>query len=247
MKEVGPEYGFNLKEIYKHYQHRRQLRSHYGVLKKGKLISVEVEHQYGFHTHVLAFVRYTSKELALVAINFNEGPVFMSFNLKSLKFLFPNYENSNIVLEIKDVFNPNQNEDNFYIISELIASKIEVKVEGYRSLLWEMVLHMDGSKLEWANKCSNRRLVKKINESPARWIYSSNLTDCLQKLLEVKPDIGTFTNHLEHLFVTVLQPNNLNLNTVISKTHEFWINKSKVFKLFGYFKKIATEYRSKVP
>lgn len=59
---------------------------------------MEAEHQYGFHTHVIAFVRWTSKELALVAINFNEGPVTMTFNLKSLKYLFPNYENSNIVI-----------------------------------------------------------------------------------------------------------------------------------------------------
>ena len=36
-------------------------------------------------------MRWTSKELALIAINFNEGPVSMSFNLKSLKYLFPNY------------------------------------------------------------------------------------------------------------------------------------------------------------
>jgi hypothetical protein len=41
--------------------------------------------------------------MALIAINFNEGPIYMHFNLKSLKYLFPNSENSNIVVEIKDL------------------------------------------------------------------------------------------------------------------------------------------------
>lgn len=40
IKEVGPEYGYNLKEIFKHYKHRRELRSKYGVLKKGRLMPI---------------------------------------------------------------------------------------------------------------------------------------------------------------------------------------------------------------
>jgi hypothetical protein len=71
-----------------------------------------------------------------VAINFNEGPVQMSFNLKSLKYLFPNYENSNIVVEIRNVFEPGADKDNFYVLDEFIRSKIEVQLQGYRSLLW---------------------------------------------------------------------------------------------------------------
>jgi hypothetical protein len=32
-KEVGPEFGFNLEEIHKHYAHRRQLRSDFTLLR----------------------------------------------------------------------------------------------------------------------------------------------------------------------------------------------------------------------
>jgi hypothetical protein len=154
--------------------------------------------------------------------------------------LFPNYENSNIVVEVKNVFEPEADVDNFYVISEFIASKIEVQLSGYKSLLWEILIHTDGSKMGWAEKCSNRRLAKRINEVPAKWIYSSNLTNNLIGLIDNHPDIGIFMNSLLYLFETCININNLELNTIISKTHEFWQNKHKVFKLFGYFKKIVT-------
>lgn len=60
------------------------------------------EHMYGWHTHVLSFARYTKRELAIIAINFNDGPVDGHINLKYLGKYFPESENSDIVLEIED-------------------------------------------------------------------------------------------------------------------------------------------------
>lgn len=109
------------------------------------------------------------------------------------------------------------------------------------------MIHRNGTKLTEAYQCSDRRLARRVSESPARWIYSSNLTNCFIKLVDSQPNIGSFVNSLLYLYENSIGPNKLELNTVISKTHEFWNNKSKVFKLFGYFKKIVTEYREAVP
>lgn len=65
--------------------------------------------------------------------------------------------------------------------------------------------------------------------------------------MDSQPNIGTFMNSLLYLFENSININKLELNTIISKTHEFWHNRQKVFKLFGYFKKIVTEYRAVAP
>lgn len=62
------------------------MRDKYKVLRKGKMISLSAEHLHGWHTHVLAFARYTKTQMALVAINFNDGEVNLYMNLKNLKY-----------------------------------------------------------------------------------------------------------------------------------------------------------------
>ena len=60
---------------FRHYEHRRYLRATKEVLRNGKLVPLSAEHDLGWHTHVLAFARYTNKQLAIIAINFNDAPV----------------------------------------------------------------------------------------------------------------------------------------------------------------------------
>lgn len=97
-KLVGPQFGFDLKLIGRHYKHRRQMRHQYKVLRKGRMISLSAEHMHGWHTHVLAFARYTKTQIALVAINFNDGEVTLFMNLRNLKYQFPNHEHSDVVV-----------------------------------------------------------------------------------------------------------------------------------------------------
>ena len=43
---------------------------------------------------------------------------------------------------------------------------------------------------------------------------------------------------LNYLYANFIEPDNLDFSLVISKTHEFWVNKTKLAKLFGIFKLI---------
>lgn len=63
------------------------MRANKEVLRVGKLIPLSAEHDLGWHTHVLAFARYTKKEIAIIAINFNDSPV-IQFEILVNKFYF---------------------------------------------------------------------------------------------------------------------------------------------------------------
>ena len=92
------------------------------------------------------------------------------------------------------------NVDNFYTIKDFLQSKVEYKIKGYSSVFLEMVLHLGGSKLEWANKCSTKRLIKSLSARPQKWIYSSYLTNNILNLIDSNVNIKVFANHFVYLF-----------------------------------------------
>lgn len=51
-------------------------------------------------------------------------------------------------------------------------------------------------------------------------------------------NLKSFIHGLNLLYTTFIEPDNLSLNLAISKTHEFWVNKVKLSKLFGILKLI---------
>ena len=48
-QELGPDYGFDLSQICKHYYHRRSLRQHLPVFTRGVFIELQGEHDHGWH------------------------------------------------------------------------------------------------------------------------------------------------------------------------------------------------------
>ena len=61
-KAVGPEFGFDLSQIGRHYEHRRQLRKAHSVLRSGKVIPLLAKHRHSpqaEHERVLAFARFS--------------------------------------------------------------------------------------------------------------------------------------------------------------------------------------------
>lgn len=109
--EKNFSYGFlqSLQNIGMHYEHRRRLRAQHKPLRTGRFLSLLAEHQYGWHTHVLTFARYTKKQIAIVMINFNDGPVDGFITANRLKHLFPNFAESDIVVEVENWMQPQSN------------------------------------------------------------------------------------------------------------------------------------------
>jgi hypothetical protein len=77
-----------------------------------------------------------------------------------------------------------------------------------------------------------------INSKPPKWIFSSVFTNEISNMLDETKSLQSFANKLQFLYGKFIQPNNINFNLVISKTHEFWLNRNKLSKLFGVFKLI---------
>lgn len=67
--------GYDLSKISSHYEHRRRLRREKMVLRYGELVPLVARHTNGWHTHVLAYARYSLLETAVIATNLNDAEV----------------------------------------------------------------------------------------------------------------------------------------------------------------------------
>lgn len=137
VRETGPEYGFDLKKIRLHYEHRRKLRHEKAVLREGKLIPLLAEHADGFHTGVLSFARIRRREgaeMAIVAINFNSHNVYFYINLKNLRYMLDEI-NENLdraVVKIEDWVGTTVND--YYTIYEFLHGRIETSLKVHSLL-----------------------------------------------------------------------------------------------------------------
>ena len=55
----------------------------------------------------MSFARYTSNEIIVVAANFNNTSIDCFLNLKVLKYIFNNFDNSSITFQKEDLLNLN--------------------------------------------------------------------------------------------------------------------------------------------
>lgn len=91
VKKLGPEYGFDLKKISGHYEHRRRLRHRLRILRSGILVPLNARHNDKWHLGVLAFLRFDPEtgEFILIGINFSDRKLDgVEISLKSLGFQF---------------------------------------------------------------------------------------------------------------------------------------------------------------
>ena len=139
-------------------------------------MSVTAEHMYGLHKNVLSFAKWNSSEIILISINFNPTAIDMHYNLHNFKYIFTKAHRSTLVVKIKEIFGENDLEEDYYTISELLTSKIEVHIKAYKSIIWRITIESD-EKLEDAFECSRKRLASRINAHPPKWIYSSIFTN----------------------------------------------------------------------
>lgn len=100
---------------------------------------------YGVHTNVLSFAKYDEKEILLVSINFNSGPIDMHYNLTALRVLFKRYERANIIAKLEDLLDPGHFREEYYTVGELLSSRIEAHIDAYKSILWKLTVNKDVS------------------------------------------------------------------------------------------------------
>jgi hypothetical protein len=76
VKELGPEFGFDLNKIKLHYNHRRKMRIDHDSLKNGELVYLNAfDTNNKIHNNIFAFSRISEKETGVIIINFHSQKV----------------------------------------------------------------------------------------------------------------------------------------------------------------------------
>lgn len=91
VKQLGPEFGFDLKKINGHYMHRRSLRHRFKIFRSGILVPLSAMCDCKWHPRVLTFLRFDAEtgEFILVGINFSESNVTdVEVSLQPLSYQF---------------------------------------------------------------------------------------------------------------------------------------------------------------
>ena len=75
----------------------------------------------------------------MISINFNDTDVDMHYNLNNLKYLFTKAYRSNLVVKLESVMGVSIPEK-YYIISELLYSRVEAHLKAYQSMIWKITI-----------------------------------------------------------------------------------------------------------
>jgi len=70
-REIGPQEGYDIRQIRGHYEHRLRLRASYEALREGHMVALVVREQAKYQ--VLAFARFTRQQIVLLFINVRGG------------------------------------------------------------------------------------------------------------------------------------------------------------------------------
>lgn len=235
-KEIGPEYGFDLQKLYLHYEHRRQLRNKYQVLRTGKLVPLLAEHSEGFHSHVLAYARVLKRDLAIIATNFNEFNVFFSINMRSLRYIFDELEPDNLehcVVKITDYLG--NAFDEHYTVYEVLNGRIDTSLKPHSSLVWGATIIPGDQKLyEQTMIGSMERIKNKIARN--QLIEGNEVAAMLTNVVKDVNSLQEFANNIGYLTKKFLKPNKLSLPQMFNSIKEFKEDPSLSAKLFAFCK-----------
>lgn len=144
VREVGPEFGFDLTKIRHHYDHRRKMRSMHESLRNGRLVYLNIfDSNNDTHSHVLSFARHLPEETSIIAINFSSTSCSFKLDLKPLFPVFEYEINFNSICYIEDWIT--EEKGDFYFLREVISEghsrtlKVTFKYLTYLSLIHRYV------------------------------------------------------------------------------------------------------------
>ena len=120
-------------QIRGHYEHRIMMRKNYTVLREGGMLPLFAYYGNGWHDRVFAFSRFTKKQMAIIAINFNDVESIFYIDLSPLKAICEN--NKDTVYRIVNYINPTS-PPQYYSSKEFFAEKKYVRLGPYESLSW---------------------------------------------------------------------------------------------------------------
>ena len=103
------------------------------VLKEGGMIPLFAYWGNGWHDRVFAFARFTKKQMAIIAINFNDVESIFYVDHSPLKEICE--INSNVIYRVVDFINPT-NPPQYYSADEFLSEKKYIRLGPFASMCW---------------------------------------------------------------------------------------------------------------
>ena len=129
-----------LSEIRGHYVHRASMRKNIKVLNDGGLILLYAKvNSNVWHDRVFAFARFKLRQMAIIAINFNDVESTFYIDFSPLKNLFATQD---MIYKRVDYINP-QIPPMYFSLDELLNEKQQVTLQPYKSMCWGIITEID--------------------------------------------------------------------------------------------------------
>jgi len=241
VKKIGPEYGFDLKKIHLHYEHRRKLRREKLVLRHGELVPLDAKHSEGWHSHVFAFARFSYSETAIIAINFSNYQVSFFIDFTNLLPYFKKYYHSKTVVIFFDWNDENMKD--YYFLVELMSEKMEFTLPPFGSTCKAIIICKDDPMVSAMSlDKSFTRLCQQIAVGK-----DCSFTQPCQELLTAVNDnksINEFAMIIGNLYKNYLHPQGISMHVLLHRLDSIKENTLLGAKLSAYCKKLVS-YKAK--
>jgi len=236
-KQLGPQFGFDLKKIGLHYEHRRKLRAEKAVLRYGQFVMLEARHSEGWHPYVLAFARFSHSETALIAVNFTDRDVSFHIDMTNLIPLFRKHYPPNVVVLFTDWFT--EREKDYYFLSELIGDRIQYTLKPFSSMCRGIItINNDPYAYAVALEKSALRVGTKVLRGLN--CQSSQLCQQLIDCVENNGSLNDFAMRLAALQKIYAEPNKFNIHSLMLHTFASSNNPKSAGKCLEYCKKLLS-------
>lgn len=234
-KQIGHQTGFDLKKINEHYEDRRRLRKRKPVLGSGKLVPLDAKNNGEWHSHVLAFARFSHAEIAIIAINFTDRDVSFFIDLSNLVPYFEkNYHENTVVLFTDWVF---EQEKEYYFLNEIIHEKMKFTLGPFRSLCKGIVVCNDDP---YAFAVAIGRSCSRLNRKISDGMDCSASHFCVQ-LTNTVSNLGSlndFAMRLAILYKTFALPLSMPMHKLMLNMNILTNNEIIGSRFFAYCKNI---------
>jgi starch synthase len=209
---LGVQFGFDLKKINLHYQHRRKLRSDKPVLRFGQMIMLDAKHSEGTHPYILAFARFSLSETAVIAINFTDRNVSFYIDLRNLLPTMQKHYPPNVVVLYSDWLTDGDKE--YYFLNELIHEKMPMTLKPFSSLCRGIVIcNNDAYAYAVALEKSAIRLNNKVIRGQD--CSSAQLCQQLGDTLATYGSLNDFAMRLTAIVKLYADPNKLDIHKIL--------------------------------
>lgn len=221
VKELGPEFGFDLNKIKFHYDHRRKMRYTHESLRRGKLIYLNaLAGDNKPHDSVFAFARQTPDETGIFAINFGENQTNFLLDLSNLissdntsnDELQPNF---NSICYIEDWISEERGD--YFFMRELIEGHVNRKINAYSTICFGFqIIPFTQENYRRTMEKSNSRMINDIKANSGNSLDSYQVTLQLKEILTKNLPVEEFGKWLNYI-LDILQKYNISFYDYIHK------------------------------